>query len=175
MQGIKNYMLATFLLLITGLISCNSNANTEEVALQQTNQNTVSETLIPSFKMKDAKGNPVNLTDFKGKKVFVNIWATWCPPCRAEIPSIEELYRQADKNKSVFIMLSVDNDFETALSFAKNKNLQTPVFYPSEEIPQLFNTGSIPTTFIFNEEGKLIMQETGARDYNVPEYIQLFQ
>ena len=73
--------------------------------------------------MTDANGNTVNLSSFKGKKVFVNL-STWCPPCRAEIPSIENLASKVDKEKAVFIMLSLDENFEVAKKFAKFKTLK---------------------------------------------------
>jgi thiol-disulfide isomerase/thioredoxin len=78
--------------------------------------------------------------------VFVNLWATWCPPCRAEIPSIETLADKVDKNSAVFIMLSLDENFEVAKKFAKAENLQIPVYYPAERLPALFKTEGIPAT-----------------------------
>jgi thiol-disulfide isomerase/thioredoxin len=76
--------------------------------------------------------------------------ATWCPPCRAEIPSIENLASKVDKEKAVFIMLSLDENFEVAKKFAKSENLKVPVYYPAEKLPALFNTDGIPATFILN-------------------------
>ena len=108
---------------------------------------------LPAFNMTDANGNTVNLSSFKGKKVFVNLWATWCPPCRAEIPSIEGLASKADKEHAVFIMLSLDENFEVAKKFANAEKLTVPVFYPAEKLPKLFNTDGIPATFIFDENG----------------------
>src|SRR5919112_4123771 len=70
--------------------------------------------ILPSFAVLDASGNKLDIQTFKGKKVFVNLWATWCPPCRAEMPSIEKLYQASDKEKAQFVMLSLDNDFESA-------------------------------------------------------------
>lgn len=75
---------------------------------------------LPAFKMTDANGNIIELSSFKGKKVFVNLWATWCPPCKAEIPSIEGLASKADKEQAVFILLSLDENFEVAKKFAKS-------------------------------------------------------
>ena len=105
----------------------------------------------------------------------MNLWATWCPPCRAEIPSIEALYSKTDKEKVVFVMLSLDENFDLAKQFAKAKNLQSPVYYPAEKLPPMFNTDAIPATFIFNEKGELIKQNNGADDYNTEAYLQLLK
>ncbi len=130
---------------------------------------------LPSFMMKDVNGKTVNLSSFKGKKVFVNLWATWCPPCRAEIPSIEKLYSRVNREKSVFIMLSLDDNFETAKQFAVKNNMKIPLYYSAEGLPAMFNTEGIPVTFIFNEKGKLVKQHLGMADYNTPEFFALFK
>lgn len=132
------------------------------------------EVLLPVFKMVDLKGKSFNLADFKGKKVFVNLWASWCPPCRAEIPSIEKLYSKVDKSKAAFIMLSLDNDFETAVNFATKNKMITPVYYPAENLPALFNVQGIPATFIFDEKGNLVTRIEGGDDYDTEKYLNLF-
>jgi len=69
---------------------------------------------LPSLKMINTDNQSFDLSQFKGKKVFVNLWATWCPPCRAEIPSIENLASKTDRSKVEFVMLSLDDDFVKA-------------------------------------------------------------
>lgn len=121
---------------------------------------------LPSFSIINSKGEISDFAQFKGKRVFINLWATWCPPCRAEIPSIQKLYAKTDKNKTVFVMLSLDNNFETAKQFAERTKLDIPIYYPAGNLPALFNVESIPITFIFNENGELIHRQEGAADYN---------
>jgi thiol-disulfide isomerase/thioredoxin len=130
---------------------------------------------LPSFKLQAADGSIVNLENLKGKKVFVNLWATWCPPCRAEIPSIEKLYKKTDKDKVAFVMLSVDDNFNSAKHFAKTKHMEAPIYYPAENLPSMFNVNGIPATFIFNEKGELIKANMGMDDYNTPSYVQLLK
>ncbi|MGN6532213.1 MAG: TlpA family protein disulfide reductase [Ginsengibacter sp.] len=151
-----------------------ASVKTETAKALQTGYTTQTQTL-PSFKLESADGNIINLSDLKGKKVFINLWATWCPPCRAEIPSIEKLYKKIDKKKVAFIMLSLDNNFGLAKRFAKAKHLQLPVFYPAENLPEIFNINGIPATFIFDEKGELIKANMGMDDYNTQSYIQLLQ
>ncbi|WP_084079980.1 TlpA family protein disulfide reductase [Flavisolibacter ginsengisoli] len=125
---------------------------------------------LPEFLLMDVNGNPVNLQNFRGKKIFVNLWATWCPPCRAEIPSIEKLYRATDTNKVAFIMVSLDDNFEKAKKYANKKKLKLPIYYPQKSLTGIFNVSSIPSTFIFDESGNLIQSIEGAADYNTSQF-----
>lgn len=129
---------------------------------------------LPSFTVLDVVGNKVDIQQFKGKKVLVNLWATWCPPCRAEMPSIAKLYQGVDTSKVQFVMVTLDNDFETAKQYVQKKSLALPVFYPAGDVPELFAVNGIPTTFIFDESGALIAHSEGSENYNTPEYRKLF-
>jgi thiol-disulfide isomerase/thioredoxin len=130
-------------------------------------------TTLPTFNMLTVENKTMNLSSLKGKKVFVNLWATWCPPCRAEIPSIEKLAAKTDKSKVAFVMLALDNQFEKAINYAAKNKMTLPIYYPAENLPPLFNVEGIPTTFIFDEQGKLIHQQVGSVDYNTSKYISL--
>ncbi|MEO6358563.1 MAG: TlpA disulfide reductase family protein [Ferruginibacter sp.] len=133
----------------------------------------VATVVVPAFNIMDIKGKPFNLADFKGKKIFVNLWASWCPPCRAEIPSIEKLYGKVDKNKVAFVMISLDDEFTTAVSFTTKNKLTVPVYFPAEKLPLLFNVDGIPATFIFDEKGNLIDRIDGGDDYEAEKYVSL--
>lgn len=130
---------------------------------------------LPSFTVQDVNGRPVNLQSLKGKKVFVNLWASWCPPCRREMPSIEKLAKAVDKNKVAFVLLSLDDNFDKAKAFAKRQQLSLPIYYPAEALPALFNVQSIPTTFLFDEEGKLFQRTDGGDDYDTEAYRKLLR
>jgi thiol-disulfide isomerase/thioredoxin len=130
---------------------------------------------LPSFKMMDASGNIVELSSFNGKKVFVNLWASWCPPCRREMPSIQKLYKTVDPSKAVFIMLALDDSFDKSKDFVKSKNYDMPLYYPAEPLPALFNVAGIPVTFIFNEQGQIIHKTEGSDDYNKAKYVNLLK
>ena len=158
--------------LLTGFISCSSPANKEE---KNTEQQQAEVKKLSAFTMTDVNGNVINTNDFKGKKVFVNLWASWCPPCRVEIPSIEKLKTKVDPQKVAFVMLSLDKNFEVAKDFAKSINIQLPIYYPAEKLPELFNIEGIPATFIFNEKGELIKANNGAEDYDSDSYLHLLK
>lgn len=125
---------------------------------------------LPSFTVQNANGEALNLQSFKGKKVFVNLWASWCPPCRREMPSIQKLAQSVDTSKVAFVMLSLDDDFNKAKSFVQKQKLTLPIYYPGENLPELFNVPGIPVTFIFNENGELTRRIDGGDDYDTNKY-----
>jgi thiol-disulfide isomerase/thioredoxin len=130
---------------------------------------------LPTFTVQDVNGNIINMQDLKGKKVFVNLWASWCPPCRREMPSIEKLASSVDSSKVRFVMLSLDDNFDKARAFVKQQKLSLPIYYPAGNLPGLFNVNSIPTTFIFDESGKLAKRIDGGDDYDSQSYRELLQ
>ena len=117
----------------------------------------------------DSIGNIVSLSDLKGKVVFLNFWATWCPPCIAEMPSINQL-RQSfkDQNDLVFMLVDVDNNLKKSTAFMKKKNFDLPVYTPAGAIPSKYLEGAIPTTVIIDKKGEIIARIEGGRDYNSP-------
>ncbi|MEI9910272.1 MAG: TlpA disulfide reductase family protein [Bacteroidota bacterium] len=171
------YLLLSFASL-SFFAACNNNSvtenNTGKVAETATIQSAAPPApSLPSFSIVNDKGQVLDLAQYKGKSVFVNLWATWCAPCRAEIPSIQKLYAKTDKNKAVFVMLSLDNDFETAKQFAEKTKLGLPIYYPASNLPTVFNVTGIPATFIFNEKGELIHHQDGAADYDTKHFSDL--
>lgn len=164
-------------ILFTGCSNSSRDVDTtliKDTQALQTNFKAVSPS-IPSFQVTDVEGHKLNLADLKGKKVFVNLWATWCPPCRVEMPSIEKLYQKVNKEKAVFVMLSLDENFDLPKQFIKANQLELPIYYPSENLPAMFNVRGIPATFIFNEKGELIKANEGMDDYDTESYVQLMK
>lgn len=128
---------------------------------------------LPSFQMEDDQGNIVNLQQLKGKVVFVNLWASWCPPCRREMPSIQRLSKMVDSTKVAFVMLSLDNRLAKAQKYMRRKKIDLPAYYPAEALPTLFKVDGIPATFIFNAKGKLIKAIMGGDEYDTSAYAAL--
>lgn len=139
-----------------------------------TNENKASITASVSFK--DESGKIYNLDELKGKVLFINFWATWCPPCKAEMPSIQVLYDKFKGNDKVeFLLVEIENDIEGANKFLKQENLTLPIVYPNSSIPESWLSGAIPTTVILNKNGELAGREQGMRDYSakaVEDFIQ---
>lgn len=127
---------------------------------------------MPDFSVKDENGKLINLRKLKGKKVFVNLWATWCGPCRREMPSINNLYKKVN-GKAEFIMLSLDDDFNKARSYKSNQAFALPMYYPGGNLPSLFQVEGIPATFVFNEKGELMKRFEGSMNYDTDEFLKL--
>jgi thiol-disulfide isomerase/thioredoxin len=106
----------------------------------------------------------INFKDTRGKVVFVNFWATWCPPCIAEMPSLQALYN--DYNDKVIFIFATSDDFETVKAFKEKRNFSFNVYRPNRNIPVELETSSIPRTFVINKMGEIVIDESGAVDWN---------
>ncbi|WP_034922357.1 TlpA family protein disulfide reductase [Gillisia sp. CAL575] len=102
--------------------------------------------------------------DLKNKVVIVNFWATWCPPCIAEMPSFELLYRDY-KDKVEFLFVSSE-DHETVRGFLNRKNYSIPAYRPLSEAPEPLNGNTLPTTFLISKNGAIVIEKVGAADWN---------
>lgn len=174
-------------LLIAGMFAACNGSNTQETVTDSTAATTTTAPAdawakpqnsgpeLPNMQLEDAAGNSVSLQSFKGKKVFVNLWASWCPPCKAEMPSIEKLYKSVDPNKAAFVLLALDDKFETSKNWVKGAGLDLPVYFAQGELPQIFQVEGIPATFFFDENGQLIQQIVGGRDYDTDEFRAMLQ
>ncbi len=104
------------------------------------------------------------LKEFKDKPILINVWATWCPPCVAELPSLAKLYK-ARGNEVFFIFLAEDEPSKVQ-NFLKQRNLEIPVFFAVTPRPPMLKSSSIPTTFIIDKNGVIKVRKTGAMDWN---------
>lgn len=152
---------------------CSSPVKQSEDIMKGKLQDTAVADSMPSFTVIDVEGRRIDLASLRGKKVFVNLWATWCGPCKREIPSIEQLYSKVDKSKAAFVLLSLDKDFLLARKYASSQFMNAPIYYPAETLPGIFSVDGIPTTFIFDENGKLLKRIDGADDYDTMKYAEL--
>lgn len=124
----------------------------------------------PAVFFKDGAGNAIDAANQVGKVVFINFWATWCPPCIAEMPSIDKLYQQFKGNENiVFVMVDVDNQYEKSRQFMASRKLSLPVHVPSGDIPGHWLGGAIPTTIILDKQGEIAAKHEGMADYSRPE------
>jgi thiol-disulfide isomerase/thioredoxin len=123
-----------------------------------------------SMKLIDSEGREFDMESLRGKVIFLNIWASWCPPCLAEMPGINNLYNQMDKNKVAFIMLSVDDDFAKALKLRKKKGYDFEIYQAPAVLPRLYYSQSIPTTYIVNSQGELVLKHDGMGDFDTKEF-----
>lgn len=118
------------------------------------------------------QGDKVDVESLRGKVVFINFWATWCPPCIREMPSIQTLKENFDGNSDIeFLLVDVDNDIDNANAFMKEHDFDLPLYVPASDIPSDFLAGVIPTTVIIDKEGKMVTRLEGGRDYADQEMI----
>jgi thiol-disulfide isomerase/thioredoxin len=117
----------------------------------------------------DSKGNTISLIDQNGKVVFINFWATWCPPCIAEMPTIDQLHEKyKDNGDIVFLMVDVDGKINESNTFMKDKGFRLSVHIPASELPKVLFAGSMPTTVILDKSGNIAFQHVGGADYSNP-------
>lgn len=134
-------------------------------------EGTIYETADYNFELVDLAGNNVSFSDFQGKTIFLNFWATWCPPCVAEMPGIESLYQSLQNNPAiVFILISTDDDREKARAFLKRKTYTMPVYFLKGGIPSVFSSRSIPTTYVISPDQKVVMKKNGMADYDTEDF-----
>jgi len=105
-------------------------------------------------------GETVPFSDFQGKTVFLNVWASWCSPCVMEMPSIEKLRQSIDPSKVAFVIVSREEE-QAVRAFAERQPLDLPL-YIAEEVPSVFDSSTVPATFIIDPTGKVVFKHTGA-------------
>jgi peroxiredoxin len=131
----------------------------------------------PDFTFSDLDGREVSLSDFIGKVVLVNIWATWCPPCRDEMPSMQKLYEKFKDEHFEMLAVSIDGEGREAVApFMEQMNLTFPALLdPKEKIRSLYKITGVPESFIVDREGILVHKVIGPMDWSSPQVFDFFQ
>jgi thiol-disulfide isomerase/thioredoxin len=125
-----------------------------------------------NFIVRDQSGKRIQFSEYKGKVIFLNLWATWCGPCRAEMPTIEQLYRQVGSDSIAFVILSVDeSQFESRVAhYIETSKYTFPVYRPSGYLTEQLNVPMIPTTFIISKDGMIVSKEVGATNFDTARF-----
>jgi peroxiredoxin len=131
----------------------------------------------PNFTFPGLDGKTVSLSDYRGHIVLVNVWATWCPPCVDEMPSMERLYQALKGEKFEILAVSIDSlGIKAVAPFMKQYNLSFPALMdPDGTIKNLYQTTGVPESFIIDQDGILIHKIIGPRDWARPEIIGFFR
>jgi thiol-disulfide isomerase/thioredoxin len=126
----------------------------------------ITPTPAPAWKLKDVNGKVVSSDTFKGKVVVIDFWATWCPPCRAEMPGYTELQKKYGKKGLVIVGISLDEAGPAAVkSFIEKNKIGYPIVMADEEVVKAFGGVEVlPTTFIIDREGKIRERKEGAEE-----------
>lgn len=161
-----------FALLLAGLVSCQS--KTEEESTEETTTTTATQTTGVSFVKLD--GSKVDLGALKGKTVVLNFWATWCPPCIKEMPSLQAFYNKYQGDSNVeFLVIEVDNKPDLAQRFIDNNKFTFPVYSPAGPVPSEYLGDSIPTTVVLDKTGKVVYRHEGMSDFMAPDFLAKFE
>ncbi|AZA92942.1 Thiol-disulfide oxidoreductase resA [Chryseobacterium nakagawai] len=123
--------------------------------------------IIESLSIRDDNGKLTNTSELKGKVVFINFWASWCPPCRAEFPSIQKFYEKYKENKDlVFLTINLDDNVAVGKEYLNKEQFSVPFLVPDGYVPNVFFNGSLPTTVVLDKSGNIRMHHAGMADYS---------
>lgn len=129
---------------------------------------------VQEVSFRSIDGKSVTLSQLRGKVVFINFWATWCPPCIAEMPTIQKLKNIYASNEDVvFLLVDVDNKPEKAKEFMNSRKFTLPIYTATSSIPDILFKGPLPTTSVLNKEGKIVYHGEGAANYANKKFVAM--
>lgn len=119
-------------------------------------------------------GERTSLSEFEGKTIFMNLWATWCPPCIAEMPNIQRLYDDIADENIVFVMASLDQEPQKARDFIARKGFTFPVYSVLAK-PRIYDSSVVPTTYVISPKGDIVMEHRGMAKYDTDDFKQFLR
>jgi len=118
------------------------------------------------FTLEDLRGSMVSLKDFRGKVIFLNFWASWCGPCRIEMPAMELLWQVFQDDDFVILAVDVKEERDTVSSFIEKNDYTFPVLLDSRgKVANMYDVRAYPTSFLIDWEGKVVGKAVGAREW----------
>ena len=127
-------------------------------------------TAAPDFTLRDMHGKDITLSSFRGKVVLLNFWATWCPPCKAEMPTMNRLYNEIRSRGFEVIAVSTDNSLSTLKNYLSKSRLDFAVVHDERNhVSKQYRVFSMPTSFLINKNGIIVEKFYGEYDWTEPD------
>ncbi len=121
----------------------------------------------PKTRLPDLDGDLHSLSEYRGKPVIVNFWATWCPPCRAEMPSMNRAWARIEKQGIAMVAINVGEDEDTIFSFTGDYPIDFPIWMDREgDKVAAWPVRGLPTTFVLDTEGRIVYRAIGGREWD---------
>lgn len=119
------------------------------------------------FTLENLEGDNESLSDYRGQVVFLNFWASWCPPCQEEMPDLDQFYADYKDKEFMLIAVNVAEERETVVNYLDQNGFEMPVLFDKDgSLTKKYGVQGIPKTFILNKEGKIIAMKSGAMTYS---------
>jgi peroxiredoxin len=175
MSGKKWLFFSVWFLFVLFSLSYSSEGKKEDLYHKAGIQPIKGNTKVPNFCLNDLKGKKWEVKDLKGKVVLLNFWATWCGPCKEEMPAMEELHQQFKSKNFIFLTISVDYEKRDIVrEFIEKHRYTFPVLHDPECLTlDIFQVKGIPTTFLIDKKGMMVGKATGPRNWKKAEVISI--
>ncbi|MDY0211453.1 MAG: TlpA disulfide reductase family protein [Desulfuromonadaceae bacterium] len=164
------------LCLVVGSVTACDRADTT-LSQAQVREADAPEKVAPDFTLTDMQGKEVTLSDLRGQVVLVNFWATWCPPCRQEMPSMEVLYQQLRTHGVELLAINIEENGPKAVTdFLANKSHSFPILFDQDaRVQRLYHVSRFPETFIIDRNGNIVEHVVGAIDWMQPSVVDFLR
>ena len=130
----------------------------------------------PNFKLNNTEGETFELDSTRGQWVFLHFWASWCGPCREEMPTIQKLSEKLDSNKFKIVMINTAEDEDTIFTFLAGISVDIDTLMDADgQVTEVWKPRGLPTTFLIDPNGKVRYQAIGGREWHNPVYIKFLK
>ncbi|MCW8919780.1 MAG: TlpA family protein disulfide reductase [Gammaproteobacteria bacterium] len=148
-------------------------ATTQTAKMAQTLTPVEALPLAPDFTLRDADGESYRLSALRGQPVIVNFWATWCPPCREEMPSMQRAWESLQPQGVVLLAINVGESADTIFQFTGNTQLDFPILLDEDgTVSEAWPLKGLPTTFVIDPQGRIVYSAIGGREWDDPKLLQ---